>query len=89
MDYLNGQPKFEILGQPKTVRMQGRFPIGNGQIVELEGPTECWIAAIVWSMQPEQRATFVTQLKRILELREHQVGPALVVADIQMPNMVR
>ena len=83
------RPLVEALGAPKTVRMHGRFPLANGQIVDLEGPTECWIAALVHTLPPEQKTVFVSQLRRMLEMREHQrgVGKAKVVAEIEMPNV--
>lgn len=89
MKYLNGQPELEILGAPKTVRMRGRWTLANGEIVDLEGPTECWISALVYALSPEQKAVFVTQFKRMLELRDHQlgIGKARVVAEIEMPNI--
>lgn len=90
MDHLMGAGRspVEILGTPKTVRMRGRFQLANGEMADLDAPTECWIAALVCALPPEQKAVFVTQLKRMLELREHQVGHgrARVVAEIEMPN---
>ena len=79
----------EILAAPKTVRMRGRWTLANGEIVDLEAPTECWIAALVDTLGPEKRAKFVTCLQRMLELREHQrgIGKARVVAEIAMPNL--
>lgn len=87
MDFLNGRPKVEIFGQPKTVRMRGRWRLANGELVDIEAPTECWIAAIVNTFTEEQKAVFITQLKRIMQQREHQLGAAQVVASIEMPNV--
>lgn len=79
----------EILAAPKTVRMRGRWTLANGEIVDLNAPLECWVAALVDTLQPEAKAYFVTKLQRMLEEREHQmgVGKARVVAEIAMPNV--
>lgn len=85
------RPLIEALGAPKTVRMVGRFQLPNGTIETLSGPLECWISALVYTLPPGQKAVFATQLKRMLELRDHQagIGKAKVVAEIEMPNMAR
>ena len=80
-NYLNG---VEILGTPKTVRLAGDF-----KGVHHEAPLEVWIAAIVATLTPEQKATMFGFLDRFLLQRELTREPlARVVADIPMPNIV-
>lgn len=81
----------EVLAQPKTVRMRGKFDMPNGRVANLEGPLECWIAALVYTLTPTEKMVFATQLERMLEMRAHQlgIGKARVVAEIEMPNMAR
>ena len=79
-DYLNG---VEILGTPKTVRLEGTWRgMTHG------APMECWIAALVEVLTPEQKDRFFELLDRMQVQREHQkVQPARIVADIPMPNL--
>jgi hypothetical protein len=79
-DYLNG---VEILGTPKTVRLEGTW---RGETHS--APMECWIAALVETLSPEQKDKFFTALKSMEVRREHQrIAQARIVADIPMPNL--
>jgi len=79
-NYLNG---VEILGTPKTVRLEGTW---KGETHS--APMECWIAAMVEVLTPEQKDKFFTALDKMQVLREHQkIAPARIVADIPMPNL--
>ncbi len=82
-DFLNG---LEILGTPKTVRLEGSW---RGQTHS--APLECWIAAFVEVLMPEQKDKFFTALDKMQVQREHQrvtgIAPARVVADIPLPNL--
>jgi len=81
-DYIMGQP-FEILGTPKTVRLEGTW---RGETHS--APMECWIAAFVEVLSPEQKDKFFQMLDKMQVEREHQrVTPARIVADIPLPNL--
>lgn len=88
MPDLNGKPKHylngvQILGTPKTVDLAGQV---NGNA--LHGPLEVWVAAIVATMDAEQKARFATIFEACMRQRELQRGlNARVVADIVMPNI--
>lgn len=82
-------PLVEMLAQAKTVRLRGRFPMPDGTILDVSGPMECWISALVQTLPPESKAAFATVLNKMVEQREHQVSPfkARVVAEILMPDL--
>lgn len=81
-DYLNGQA-IEILGTPKTVRLEGAW-----RGMTHSAPMECWIAAFVEVLSPEQKDKFFQMLDKMQVERERQrVAPARIVADIPMPNL--
>lgn len=87
MDHLMGaaKPIIEILGQPKTVRMVGRF---GGRIYE--GNLETWVTCVVMAMSPEQQAKFFPLLENMQQKVDAQRGgngAARVVAEIAMPNL--
>jgi hypothetical protein len=72
-----------ILGSPKTVNLQGELA-GH----QLEGPLEVWVAALVATLDADQRARFCTIFEAVMRQREQQKGLlARVVADIPMPKV--
>ena len=79
-DYLNG---LEILGTPKTVRLEGMV---GGQL--RSGPMEVWVAALVATLDADQRVTFGTIFENYMRQRDEQGSKiARVVADIPMPTL--
>lgn len=82
-NYLNGFPEVEILGEPKTVRIQGLWE-GTVHSAQLE----CWILALVEILTPEQKAQFFG----LLDAVQHQTeadwrNKPRVVAEIPMVNL--
>ena len=79
-NYLNG---VEILGTPKTVRLEGKV---GGNV--LSGPMEVWVAALVATLDADQKAKFGAIFENYMRAREGQQNRiARVVADIPMPNL--
>jgi len=79
-NYING---VEILGSPKTVRLEGNF---RGEV--FSAPMEVWIMALVAILDSEQKNKFFTMLNNVQESGEYnRIQKARVVADIQMPNL--
>jgi hypothetical protein len=78
--YLNG---VEILGTPKTVRLEGTF-----RGVTHAAPLEVWVAAIVAALTPEQKTQMFEFLARAMVQREiTRDVTARVVADIPLPTI--
>lgn len=77
---LNG---VEVTGEPKTVNIAGLLA-GH----QLAGPLEVWIAALVATLDADQRVKFAAAFEACMRQRELQRGRlARVVADIPMPNI--
>lgn len=77
--------KLEILGAPKTVRLEGKV---GGKTVS--GPMEVWVATLVAVLDADARVKFCTIFENHMRQREEQESKILlgrVVADIPMPNM--
>lgn len=73
----------EILGSPKTVRLEGKY---NGEL--FSAPMEVWIMALVAVLTSEQKSTFFQMLNNVQQSGEYQrVQRARVVADIPMPPL--
>lgn len=82
-NYLNGVPDIEILGSPKTVRLEGTF---HGETYS--APMEVWIQALVAILEPEQKTRFFAMIRRVQEHGYYRrIRPAQVVAEIPMPNL--
>ncbi len=78
--YLNG---IEIQGTPKTVNLEGMLA-GHA----LAGPLEVWVAALVATLDADQRVKFAATFEACMRQRELQRGRlARVVADIPMPDI--
>lgn len=78
--HLNG---VQILGHPKTVNLKGELA-GH----QLEGPMEVWVAALVATLDADQRVKFASIFEAVMRQREQQKGLlARVVADIPMPKV--
>ena len=74
----------EILGSPKTVRLEGQY---KGET--FSAPMEVWIMAIVAMFDESQKQQFFTLLKLVQQNGEWQkIQRAAVVADIQMPPLL-
>jgi hypothetical protein len=82
-DYLNG---FEILGTPKTVRLNMQF---KGE--QFSAPLEVYVSALVAAMRDDQRAIFFQFLKSLAASHDRTTAQraekARVVADIPMPRI--
>ena len=79
-NYLNGM---EILGTPKTVRLEGMV---GGQL--RSGPMEVWVAALVATLDADQRVKFGTIFENYMRQQdENRSKIARVVADIPMPSL--
>ena len=81
-NYLNG---LEVLGTPKTVRLEGKV---GGKVVS--GPMEVWVAALVATLDADQRVKFCTIFENHMRQREEQESKIMlgrIVADIPMPNL--
>lgn len=82
-DYYNGVPDIEILGEPKTVRIQGQWK-GTVHSAQLE----CWILALVEIMTSEQKDQFFSILDSVQGATEESwIKKPRVVAEIPMVNM--
>jgi len=82
-NYLNGIPEVEILGEPKTVRIQGQWK-GTVHSAQLE----CWLLALVEILTAEQKDQFFAFLHAIQQQTEAdwRLKPR-VVAEIPMVNL--
>lgn len=82
-NYLNGRPDVEILGHPKTVKLQGRWKnTVHGARLEV------WILALVETLTPEQKDQFFTRLQTIEDsMAKSRLYKADIVAAIPMANM--
>lgn len=81
-DYLNG---IEIQGTPKTVRLEGMV---GGQV--RSGPMEVWVAALVATLDADQRVKFGTIFENLMmqrDMQQNKIQLARIVADIPMPNL--
>lgn len=78
-NYLNG---VEILGTPKTVRLEGQF-----QGLMHSGPLEVWVAALIAVLTPEQKTVFFETFDRLMRQRDLQPDKARVVANIPLPRL--
>jgi hypothetical protein len=73
----------QVLGTPKTVDLASN--IGGH---DLHGPMEVWIAALVATLDADQRVKFCSAFAACMRQREQQRGLlARVVADIPMPKI--
>jgi hypothetical protein len=82
-DYLNGKPVLEVLGSPKTVRLEGEF---KGET--FSAPMEVWIMALVATLDDGKKEAFFNTMKRVMEDGEYKrIQRAQVVADIPMPRI--
>lgn len=80
-NYLNG--KIEILGSPKTVRLEGQF---KGQT--FSAPMEVWIMALVATLDDEKKSQFFQLLQNVQSSGEYsKIEKAKIVADIPMPKL--
>ena len=81
-NYING---LEIQGTPKTVRLEGKV---GGKVVS--GPMEVWVAALVATLDADQRVKFCTIFENHMRQREEQESKIMlgrIVADIPMPHI--
>lgn len=84
MDYINGNSKVEILGSPKTVRLEGMY---KGDTYS--APMEVWIMALVAVLTGEQKQLFFSTMNNVMNDGSYQkVQRAQVVADIVMPALL-
>lgn len=82
-NFYNGVPEVEILGEPKTVRIQGKWK-GNTHSAQLE----CWILALVEVLTVEQKDQFFSILENVQSATEESwLKKPRVVAEIPMVNM--
>jgi hypothetical protein len=83
MNYLNGVPEVEILGSPKTVRinMKHRERMHSA-------PLEVWITSLVAVMSPEQKEVLFRVLDQHMAIYDAQMNKARVVADIPAPDIL-
>lgn len=73
----------EVLGTPKTVRLEGAF---RGET--FSAPMEVWIMSLVAMLSSEQKQQFFTTLRQVEASGEYQrLNRARIVADIPMPRL--
>ncbi len=73
----------EILGSPKTVRVNMKF-----REKMHSAPLEVWITSLVAIMTPEQKETLFRVLDEHMRLYDMQMNKARVVADIPAPDLL-
>lgn len=77
-NYLNG---VEILGSPKTVRLEFKF---RGEI--FSAPLEVWFSALVATMSAQEKERLFSTVRHLEARRMLSPNQARVVADIPAPT---